>query len=97
MGRNTFCSNLTTNGMFYLGQIISIEAIRLFEGDMVFTPAQREAAEQGRDFNFAVGRSTSKYYLWPSGVVPFSIEQQLSKYFHLIDTQNVDTVNCSMM
>ena len=63
----------------YLGLIISIEAIRLFEGDMVFTPAQREAAEQGKDVNFADGRSTSKYYLWPGGIVPFSIEKQLSK------------------
>ena len=67
---------------YYLGDIISIEAITLFEGDMVFTPAQREAAEQGRDVNFAVGRATSKYYLWPSGIVPFSIEKQLSKYSH---------------
>lgn len=72
---------------YHLGQITSIEAIRLFEGDMVFTPAQREAAEQGRDVNFAVGRATSKSYLWPSGIVPYSIEKQLSKYSHSMDTQ----------
>lgn len=81
-------TKLTANGIpFYLGQIISIKAIRLFEGDMVFTTAQREAAEQGRDVNLAVGRATSKHYLWPSGIVPFSIEKQLSKYSHRIDTQ----------
>lgn len=78
-----FINKHTANGiLYYLGQIISIEAIRLFEGDMVFSAAQREAAEQGRVINFAVGRATSKYYLWPSGIVPFSIEKQLSKYSH---------------
>ena len=65
---------------------------------MVFTPAQREAAQQGTDVNFAVGRATSKYYLWPSGIVPFSIEKQLSKYYiKWIHKMLLHTTNRSMM
>ena len=79
-------SKQKTNGItYYLGGTISIEAIKLFEGDLVLTPPQREAAKQGRDIIAGVSRGASKNYLWPSGVVHYSVEQQLSKYYHSMD------------
>ncbi|KAJ7393767.1 hypothetical protein OS493_003426 [Desmophyllum pertusum] len=43
-----------------VGGTISIEAIKLFEGDLVLTPPQREAAKQGRDIIAGVSRGASR-------------------------------------
>lgn len=53
--------------------------MELFEGDMILTKAQFKAAMEGGDVDsLADARKASKHYLWPGGVVHYSLEQQLS-------------------
>ena len=56
-----------------------MKVIQLFEGDMIITIAQQQAAQHGQDLISAASvRGASKQYLWPGGIVHYSIEQQLS-------------------
>ena len=66
------------------GDSTSINAIELFEGDLNLTAAQLKAVRQGGDVDFPGDtRKASKHYLWPSGVVHYSMEEQLSNVFVL--------------
>lgn len=61
--------------------------MELFEGDMILTKAQFKAATEGADVDsLADARKASKHYLWPGGVVHYSLEQQLSNlvFMHLL-------------
>ena len=61
-----------------------MKAIQLFEGDMIITTAQQQAAQQGQDLiSAAAVRGASKQYLWPGGIVHYSIEQQLSNLLNV--------------
>ena len=62
-----------------------MKAIQLFEGDMIITTAQQQAAQQGQDLiSAAAVRGASKHYLWPGGIVHYSIEQQLSNLLNVL-------------
>ena len=61
-----------------------MQAIQLFEGDMIITTAQQQTAQQGQDLiSAAAVRGASKQYLWPGGIVHYSIEQQLSNLLNV--------------
>ena len=51
----------------------------LFEGDMILTPEQREAALNGGDVDQAVGRGATKGRQWPGGVLAYVIDSSLCK------------------
>ena len=52
----------------------------LFEGDMILTPEQKKAALEGGDVSKAgISRGATTGSLWPSGVMPYTIDSSLSK------------------
>jgi hypothetical protein len=52
----------------------------LFEGDMLLSPPQRYAAMLGRDVSKAgLGRASVFKNLWPGGVLPYVIGDDISK------------------
>ena len=53
----------------------------LFEGDMIFTPDQRMAAELGLDVDNPFGRGSTKGRQWPGGLVPYVIDPSLCEFF----------------
>lgn len=56
----------------------------MFEGDLILTATQRKAVSQGGDVDSPGDvRGASKHYLWPGGVVHYSLEKQLSNIFRL--------------
>lgn len=55
----------------------------LFEGDMIFTPEQRMAAEKGLDVDNLSGRASIKSKLWPNGVMNYEIDSSLCKYLDI--------------
>jgi hypothetical protein len=53
----------------------------IFEGDMMFTKSEIEAAENGRDPSEVGGaRALIKNRRWPNGVVPYVLDKSVSKY-----------------
>jgi len=48
---------------------------------MIFTPEQRYKAEHGMDVDSSGGkRGSSRYRLWPNGVVVYAIQSTLGKF-----------------
>lgn len=53
---------------------------QIFEGDMLLTEEQIQAAENGMSPNDVGGaRGLSKYRKWPGGVVPYTIHGSAGK------------------
>ena len=51
----------------------------MYEGDMILTPEQRMAADLGMDVDNPLGRGSTIGRQWPSGVVPYVIDDSLGK------------------
>ena len=51
----------------------------LFEGDMILTPEQRQAAMSGGDVSQAGARGSIKRGLWTRGVLYYTIDRSLCK------------------
>ena len=72
---------LNTAFFFCLQENIGIRDKNLFEGDMVLTAAQRNAAMTGRDISKAgIGRGSIFRNLWPGAVMPYTIDRYLGEY-----------------
>jgi len=57
-----------------------IDDPNLFEGDTILTPEQRYKAEHGTDVDTSDRkRGSSRFRLWPSGVVVYEIDPTLGK------------------
>jgi len=53
-----------------------MENPNLYEGDMILTPAQQKAIEQG-DFGFGSKKNPTE--LWPNGIVPYELDYAISR------------------
>ena len=51
----------------------------VYEGDMILTPEQRIAADLGMDVDNPLGRGSTVGRQWPSGLVPYVIDDRLGK------------------
>jgi len=52
----------------------------VFEGDMILTPEQRYKAEHGMDVDSDRKRGSSRFRLWPGGVVVYAIQSTLGRF-----------------
>ncbi len=63
----------------------------LFEGDMILSKEQIKKAEAGEDIDSSRKRGSSRFRLWPNGVVPYVIAPSLGK---LKSSKTTTVKNC---
>lgn len=60
---------------------VGINDPNLFEGDIILTPHQRWRADKGLDLNSSGRkRGSSRFSLWPRGVVAYQVERVLGNF-----------------
>ena len=80
----TLCSLLwfVLRFFFSFSENIGVKNPKLFEGDMILSPAQRLAAVKGLDVDKVLGnaRGSQSFGQWPGGVLIYSIDRQISMF-----------------
>ena len=68
------------NSLCYHAENESVHSRNLFEGDMILSREQIRRAENGEDIDSSRKRGASRNRMWLNGVVPYVIDESLSKY-----------------
>ena len=60
-----------------------------FEGDMILSQEQIRRAEAGEDIDSSNKRGSSRFRLWPDGIVPYVIDSSLCKLTSSVTSKTV--------
>ena len=84
-----FFSQTHRRSSCYLAENVGVHDPDLFEGDMILSEEQIRRAENGEDIDSSRKRGSSRFRMWPNGVVPYVIDASLSE-----STFSVTIYNC---
>lgn len=74
-----FFSQTHRRNSCYLAENVGVHDPNLFEGDMILSKEQIRRAEKGEDVDSSRKRGSSRFRLWPNGVVHYVIDPSLSE------------------